>query len=97
MRSGEAVAAELTAAGVLVALGDVGLAVMCWRSKSVLGAILGLIGIPLVLFARLGAPTRASSEQALMIATGALVLGMALLALGRALERLLDSEPEDER
>jgi hypothetical protein len=96
VRSGEAVAAALTAAGILVALGDVALVVTCWRSKSVLGGILGLIGIPLVLFARLGAPTHASSEQALLIATGALVLGAALLALGRALERLLDSAPEDE-
>lgn len=89
-------AAALTAAGGLVALGDVALVAVCWRSKSVLAGTLGVIGIPLVVFARLGGATRASSEQALLIAAGALVLGVALLALGRALGRLLDAEPEDE-
>lgn len=79
----------------MVALGDLALVAICWRSKSVLGDILGLLRIPLVLFARLGAATRASSEQALLTAAGALVLGAALFALGQALERLLDSEPED--
>jgi len=88
--------AALTAGGVLIALGDVALVAISWRDKSVLGGVLGLVGIPLVLFSRLGAGTRASSEQALVIAAGALVLGAALVALGRALERLLDTEPEDE-
>ena len=88
--------AALTAGGVLIALGDVALVAISWRDKSVLGGVLGLVGIPLVLFSRLGARTRASSEQALVIAAGALVLGAALVALGRALERLLDTEPEDE-
>ena len=88
--------AALTAGGVLIALGDVALVAIAWRDKSVLGGMLGLVGIPLVLFSRLGAGTRASSEQALVIAAGALVLGAALVALGRALERLLDTEPEDE-
>jgi hypothetical protein len=88
--------AALTAGGVLIAIGDVALVAICWRDKSVLGGVLGLVGIPLVLFSRLGAATRASSEQALVIAAGALVLGAALVALGRALERLLDTEPEDE-
>ena len=88
--------AALTAGGVLIALGDVALVAICWRDKSVLGGMLGLVGIPLALFSRLDAGTRASSEQALVIAAGALVLGAALVALGRALERLLDTEPEDE-
>ena len=88
--------AALTAGGVLIALGDVALVAISWRDKSVLGGVLGLVGIPLVLFSRLGAGTRASSEQALVIAAGALVLGAALFALGRAVERLLDTEPEDE-
>ena len=88
--------AALTAGGVLIALGDVALVAISWRDKSVLGGMLGLVGIPLALFSRLDAGTRASSEQALVIAAGALVLGAALVALGRALERLLDTEPEDE-
>ena len=66
--------AALTAGGVLIALGDVALVAISWRDKSVLGGVLGLVGIPLVLFSRLGAGTRASSEQALVIAAGALVL-----------------------
>jgi hypothetical protein len=44
--------------------------------------VLGLVGIPLVLFAGIGRATRASSEQALLIAAEALVLGVALLVLG---------------
>jgi hypothetical protein len=90
------VAAALTAAAVLVALGDVALIATCWRSRSVLAGILGVVGTPLVLFARLGGATRASSKRALLGAAAALVLGVALLALGQALERLLHSEPEDE-
>jgi hypothetical protein len=89
------VAAALTLGGAVVALGDAALALISWRSRIVLPFILGLIGIPLVVFALFSGVTRRPSEQALLIAAGALVLGTALFALGRALERLLDSEPED--
>jgi hypothetical protein len=76
-------------------LGDAALVLICWRTRSVLAGALGFIGIPLVGFALLSGATRESSEQALLIAAIALVLGVALFALGRALGRLLDAEPED--
>ena len=85
----------MTVAGVIVALSDGALVVVSWRSRSVLSGILGFIGIPLVAFALLAGSNRQTDEQVLLVAAGALVLGIALFALGRALERLLNAEPRD--
>lgn len=84
-------AATLTAAGLAVALGCAVLVVVCWRSRTVLGGVLGVIRIPLAL----AGATHAAGGQAVLIAAMALVLGGDLFGLGRALERLLDAEPED--
>ena len=85
----------MTTAGVAVALGDLVLIAVCWRTRTALAGTLGAIGIPLVAFALLSGARRHASEQALLIAAGALVLGVVLFALGQVLGRLLDAEPED--
>ena len=86
----------LTAAGVVVAVGDVSLIVGCWKSRTVLGGVLGACGVPLVAFAISAGSSRRASEEALLIAAIALVIGTALYALGQVFDRLLDDESEDE-
>jgi hypothetical protein len=84
----------LIAAGVLITLGDLALVVTCWRSRTVLGGVLGVAGIPLVVFAAVSGFDRRASKCALLGASIALALGTALYGLGHVFERLLDEEPE---
>ena len=84
----------LIAAAVLIALGDVALVVTCWRSRTVLGGLLGAASIALVVFAAVSGFGRDASKYALLGAGVAFAIGTALYGLGHALERLLDEEPE---
>ena len=84
----------LIAAGVLIALGDVALVVTCWRSRTVLGGLLGAAGIALVVFAAVSGFGRDASKYALLGAGVAFAIGTTLYGLGHVLERLLDEEPE---
>jgi hypothetical protein len=86
--------ATLIAASGLIALGDIALVVICWRSRTVLGGLLGVAGIPLVVFAAVPGFGRGESKDALLGAGIALAIGAALYGLGHVLERLLDEEPE---
>ena len=88
-------AVALALGGVVVLLGDAALVSVSWRNRSALAGILGLTGIPLVAFALLSGIARHRSELALLVAAVTLVLGSALFALGQALERLLETEPDD--
>jgi hypothetical protein len=85
----------LTAAGLAVAVGDLWLVVICWRSRSVLAGFLGATGIPIVLFALAG-PAREHRDAAVLIAAITLVVGIGLYGLGQSIQRLLDREPDDE-
>jgi hypothetical protein len=85
----------LTAAGLAVAVGDLWLVVICWRSRSVLAGFLGATGIPIVLFALAG-PAREHRDAAVLIAAITLVVGIGLYGLGQSMQRLLDREPDDE-
>jgi anaerobic C4-dicarboxylate transporter len=89
------VAGVLSAASVAIACGDLVLVVFCWRRRSVLGGLLGAVGIPLVVFAIVSAPTRGAREVLLVIAAIVLAIGIVLYCLGQVLQRLLDEEPED--
>jgi hypothetical protein len=66
-----------------------------WRSRTVLGGLLGAAGIPIVGFTLVSGP-HADSGAALVIALVLLVVGSALYGLGQAFDRLLDADPEDE-
>jgi divalent metal cation (Fe/Co/Zn/Cd) transporter len=68
---------------------------LSWRSRTVLGELLGAVGIPIVGFALVSGPS-GDSVAALVIAVVFLVIGSALYGLGQAFERLLDADPEDE-
>jgi hypothetical protein len=85
----------LAAGGVAVAAGDVVLLAISWRSRTVLGGLLGAVGLPIVGFALVSGPS-SESVAALVIALVLLVVGSALYGLGQALERLVDTDPEDE-
>jgi len=78
-----------------VVAGDVWLVVICWKRRTVLGGVAGVVGIALVAFAVASGLRGSAAEAALMIAVIFLILGTALYRLGQALERLLDDEPED--
>ena len=84
--------AALAAGSAVIAAGDVGLIVVCWKHRAVLAGLLGTAGIALVAFAVASGLTGSVGEGALAIAAITLVLGFGLYGLGQALERLLDGE-----
>jgi hypothetical protein len=86
------VTAELTAAGLAVALGDLALIIACWKSRTVLGGLLGTAGMPLVGFAIVRGASGGASVYSIATAALALAIGSVLYVLGQALERLLDDE-----
>ena len=83
------------AAGVVIALGNVLLLVICWKRRTALGGLLGAVGVALVAFAIARVPSRGVGELALWAAVGTLLFGSALYALGQLFERLLDDGPDD--
>jgi hypothetical protein len=86
----------LTLAAVAVAAGDLWLVVIAWKRRSVLAGLLGAIGVPVVVFSVLQDPTHAAHEEALVvIAAIMLVIGIALYGIGQAVQRLLDTEPDE--
>ena len=83
------------AAGVLIALGNLLLLLICWKRRTALGGLLGAVGVALVAFAIARVPSRGEGELALWAAVGTLLFGSALYALGQLFERLLDDGPDD--
>jgi hypothetical protein len=84
----------LTAAGLVVAVGDLALLAGCWKQRSVLGGLPAVAGLALVALATLAESGGQTSADELAIAAVALVLGTVLFAIAQALERLLDRSPE---
>jgi peptidoglycan/LPS O-acetylase OafA/YrhL len=85
----------LTLTAVAVAAADLGLGVISWKRRSVLPGLLAVLSIPVVAFSVFGDPTRPAHEAALVIAAIMLVVAIALYGIGQAIQRLLDSEPDD--
>jgi hypothetical protein len=83
------------AAGVVIALGNLLLLLVCWKRQTALGGLLGAVGVALVAFAIARVPSRGAGELALWAAVGTLLFGSALYALGQLFERLLDDGPDD--
>jgi hypothetical protein len=83
------------AAALAVIAGDICLLLACWRSQTILAGVCAAAGIPLVGFAVLSGISTSTGEAALIIALGALVIGIALFGLVQVLQRLLDSEPRE--
>jgi hypothetical protein len=89
-------AGALAAGGVAVATADLVLVAISWRSRTVLGGLLGAIGIPLVAFAIASGPGGNAAVATLAIALIFLIVGAVLYGIGQVFERLLDADPEDE-
>ena len=84
--------AELLAAVALCAAA-VSLLVACWRRRAVLGLLCATLAVALALIALAGI---GATSEALVGSLVASAIGTALLILGQAVERLLDSEPGNE-
>jgi hypothetical protein len=87
--------ALLVAGAFAVAAGDLLLLVACWRSRTALGGVLGLVGLALAVRTVVAGPTGTTGKLALVGALVALILGSCLFAAGKALTRLLE-EPEEQ-
>jgi hypothetical protein len=88
------VASALTAAGASVATAGLVLIVICWRSKTALGGVLGAVAISLVAVGLIAKPTGVGREAWLLIALIVLLMGVVLYVLGRLADRLLADDPE---
>ena len=88
--------AALAAGSAVIASGDAGLIVVCWKHRAVLAGVLATVGIALVAFAVASGLTGSVGEGALVIAVTTLFVGFCLYGLGQALERLLDGERKGE-
>jgi hypothetical protein len=68
-----------------------GLLIMCWRHRAVLGLICGAAALTLTIAATLGLLGASSALVGSLLATS---IGTVLLMLGRTIERLLDEAPD---
>jgi hypothetical protein len=85
----------LIAIGLAIVAGDVWLAAISWRTRTVLAGLLATISIALVGLAIASGSGHAASGYALLGASTALVIGAALYGIGRTMQRLLDHEPSE--
>jgi hypothetical protein len=85
------------AIGVAITLCDLLLVVRCWRSRTILGGLLGALGLLLVGLAVAGHPNSPASRYELIGAGVALAIGTALYGIGQALQRLLEDDPVNSR
>ena len=81
------------AAAVPLAAAGLWLVAVCWRRRSVLALICGVAGIALAVAAGTW-PAGSGATDALAGALAAIVIGAVLLALGQAIQRVLDEEPD---
>jgi len=89
------VATALTTAGALVAVAALMLVVICWKSRTALGGVLGAIAIALVVVALAPKPTGDARGAWLVGALIALMMGLVLYVLGHLVGRLLDGDKRD--
>jgi hypothetical protein len=81
--------------GLTIAVADISLVVICWKTRTVLGVLLGAISISLVALAIASGPAHGKSDYPLVGAGVALVMGVALYGIGHTVQRLLDDEPRE--
>ncbi len=81
-------------AGAL-AVSGVWLVAASWRRRSVLALVCGMLGIASALLAAIAGRPESVVTSALLGSLAAIVIGTVLLALGQALQGLLDQEPDE--
>lgn len=84
-----------TAAGAAVGLAGLLLAVVCFRRRSVLGGMCGVLAIGAVVFGFVSGAS-GTAGPAFVLAGGSIAIGTGLLGLGEAIWRLLADAPEDD-
>jgi hypothetical protein len=84
---------SLVVATVLIGAAGLWLAAVCWRRRSVLALVCAVAGIALVVAAGTS-PVGSTATDAPVGALAAIVIGAVLLALGQAIQRVLDEEPD---
>jgi hypothetical protein len=87
--------AVVVAAGVVIALGNLSLLLICWKRRTALAGLLGAVGVALGVPAIARFPSRGTGWLALLAAVGTLLFGSVLYALGQLFERLLDDGRDD--
>jgi hypothetical protein len=71
------------------------LLVLCWRRHAVLAGLCAAAGIALVVLTLVPGYRNSARELGLIMALVAVVIGSVLFVLGQALQRMLDTEPEE--
>ncbi len=93
-----AVAAEMPtlvlAAAVVLGAAGLAVVVVCWRLRSVLGLLCGLLGVASAVLGATSGHAGIGATVELAGALAAIVIGTVLMALGQAIQRLLDQEPD---
>ena len=84
----------LTAAGTLGGTAALALIVICWKSRTVLGGVVGAVAIALVVVALTVKPTGGARGSWLGVALAVLLVGVVLYVLGRLADRLLGRDPD---
>ena len=83
----------VVAAAVVLAAAGLLLIAVCWRRRSVLAVVSGVAGIALAVAAGT-CPAGGGAADMLAGALAAIVIGAVLLALGQAIQRMLDEAPD---
>jgi hypothetical protein len=82
------------AAAVVLGAVGVALVVVCWRLRSVLGLLCGLLGVASAALGATSGHVGIGATDELAGALAAIVIGTVLLVLGQAIQRVLDQEPD---
>jgi hypothetical protein len=84
------------AAAVALGLAGLWLAAVCWRRRSVLGVLCGIVGTASAIGAAATGSAGHGARAALAGSAAAVAIGTVLLALGQAVQRLLDEQPGED-
>jgi hypothetical protein len=82
------------AGAIAVAIAALALIVVCWRSRTALGGVLGAVAIALVAVGLGAKPTGDGRAAWLIGALIALLIGAVLYVLGHLVGRLLEGDPD---
>jgi hypothetical membrane protein len=86
--------AAVVISALLAAAGDIGLAVVCWRTRTALGAIAVFASTVLLALAALSGWQGTTAADEVIGALVFLIVGAVLFCLGQTIGRLLNSPPE---
>ncbi len=84
---------QVLAAAIALGIVALLLVAVCWRQRSVLGLVCAVLAIGSTV-AAVTSGSAGSATDELVGALAAIVIGTVLLALGQAVQRLLDQEPD---